>query len=194
MNQAQSRLAPLRNFVVAMTELVQSGADERKSLATGRRLLEPLLQDDAWLLPPWSKPRSDSYSQYLLHCDPLQRFSVVSFVWGPGQATPVHNHGVWGLVGMLRGTERCEEYPLRDGHPSFSGREHLMQPGQIEAVSPTLGDWHRVANALPDRPSISIHVYGGNIGAVRRQRLDDDGKLVEFVSGYTPADLPNLWG
>ena len=50
------------------------------------------------------------YRQYLLHCDPLERFSVVSFVWGPGQQTPVHDHTVWGMVGVLRGAEICEEF------------------------------------------------------------------------------------
>jgi predicted metal-dependent enzyme (double-stranded beta helix superfamily) len=63
-----------------------------------------------------------------------------------------------------------------------------MQRGQIEAVSPTVGDWHRVSNALADRASISIHVYGGDIGEVRRQRLDEQGRVLDFVSGYdTPA-------
>ena len=35
---------------------------------------------------------------------------MVSFVWGPGQKTPIHDHTVWGLVGMLRGAERCRLY------------------------------------------------------------------------------------
>ena len=63
---------------------------------------------DAWLPEAYAEagPR---YRQYLLHCDPLERFCVVSFVWGPGQKTPIHNHTVWGLVGMLRGEEISTE-------------------------------------------------------------------------------------
>jgi predicted metal-dependent enzyme (double-stranded beta helix superfamily) len=61
-------------------------------------------------------------------------------------------------------------------------------------VSPTVGDWHRVSSALRrPAPSISIHVYGANIGAVRRHRLDDAGPLLDFVSGYDSELLPNLW-
>ena len=42
--------------------------------------------------------------------------------------------------------------------------------------------------------SISIHVYGGNIGAVRRHPFDPaTGTASEFVSGYTNRELPNLW-
>jgi len=61
-------------------------------------------------------------------------------------------------------------------------------------VSPTVGDIHRVANAFADRVSISIHVYGGNIGAVRRAVYDaETGEEKPFVSGYTNLVVPNLW-
>ena len=68
-----------------------------------------------------------------------------------------------------------------------------MGPGEIEAVSPTVGDWHRVSSAMAEGTTISIHVYGANIGAVRRHRLDDLGRIVDFVSGYDSATVPNLW-
>jgi predicted metal-dependent enzyme (double-stranded beta helix superfamily) len=74
------------------------------------------------------------------------------------------------------------------------GVEHTLKPGMIEAVSPTLGDWHVVSNALGDRASISIHVYGANIGAVRRHVFDPaSGAMRDFVSGYSAATVPNLW-
>jgi predicted metal-dependent enzyme (double-stranded beta helix superfamily) len=187
------RIAPLREFVAAMTRLVEGTRDEATLLARGRELLARLIADDAWLPDEFAEPDARSYRQYLLHCDPLERFSVVSFVWGPGQRTPVHDHTVWGLVGVLRGAERCTEYAPQDGHVVARGLEHTMTRGMIEAVSPTVGDWHVVANALEDRPSVSIHVYGANIGAVRRHRLDDAGRVVDFVSGYSSARVPNLW-
>ena len=194
-DNAMSDISPLRDFVIAMTHLVSKTQDEPVLLREGRALLAPLLADDGWLPEACAVLRPDRYAQYLLHADPLERFSVVSFVWGPGHHTPVHNHTVWGLVGMLRGAERCDEFHL-DGPgavPQATGRSHVMRPGDIEAVSPTVGDWHRVSSARPDGASISIHVYGANIGAVRRHRLDDAGQVVEFVSGYDSPSVPNLW-
>ena len=194
-DNAMSDISPLRDFVIAMTHLVSKTQDEPVLLREGRALLAPLLADDGWLPEACAVLRPDRYAQYLLHADPLERFSVVSFVWGPGHRTPVHDHTVWGLVGMLRGAERCDEFHL-DGPgavPQATGRSHVMQPGDIEAVSPTVGDWHRVSSARPDGASISIHVYGANIGAVRRHRLDDAGRVVEFVSGYDSPSVPNLW-
>jgi predicted metal-dependent enzyme (double-stranded beta helix superfamily) len=186
-------IAPLRDFVVEMTRLVGRAEDEPTLLREGRALLSGLIARDDWLPEACSTPRADRYAQYLLHCDPLERFSVVSFVWGPGHRTPVHDHTVWGLVGQLRGAERCEEVRLDGGQPLVTGQAHVMQQGDIEAVSPTVGDWHRVSSARADGPSVSIHVYGANIGAVRRHRLDGEGRIIDFVSGYDAATVPNLW-
>ncbi len=171
-------------FVEAMTALVARHADEAVRLREGAALLAALVRHDDWLPARAAAARSDRYAQHLLHRDPQGRFSVVSFVWGPGQRTPVHDHTVWGLVGVMRGAERCEECTLADGLPRLSGAAHVMRAGDVEAVSPTVGDWHRVSSAREDGLSVSIHVYGADIGQVRRHRLDDDGRVVEFVSGY----------
>ena len=171
-------------FIAAMTALVGRTADEAVLLREGRALLADLVRHDDWLPERAAAARSDRYAQHLLHRDPQGRFSVVSFVWGPGQRTPVHDHTVWGLVGVMRGAERCEECALEDATPRLSGHTHVMHPGDVDAVSPTVGDWHRVSSAREDGLSISIHVYGADIGQVRRHRLDEQGAVVSFVSGY----------
>ena len=186
-------IAPLRDFVCAMTELVGAAADEARLLVAARTHLARLIARDDWLADVFAAPRPDRYAQYLLHADALERFSVVSFVWSQGQQTPVHNHTVWGLVGVLRGAERCEEFALNEGLALATGRQHVMERGDIEAVSPTVGDWHRVSHAAQDGPTVSIHVYGANIGAVRRSRIDEAGVMRDFVSGYDNTLLPNLW-
>jgi 3-mercaptopropionate dioxygenase len=173
-----------QRFVQAMTALVAATEDEPRLLADGRHLLADLVAQDDWLPAAAAVPRPDRYAQHLLHRDPQGRFSVVSFVWGPGQPTPVHDHMVWGLVGVLRGAERCDEYTLQGGLPVATGARHVLLPGEVEAVSPTVGDWHRVVSAREEGLSVSIHVYGADIGRVRRHRLADDGAIVDFVSGY----------
>jgi predicted metal-dependent enzyme (double-stranded beta helix superfamily) len=137
-----------------------------------------------------AQPHPQHYQQFLLYADPQDRFSVVSFVWGPGQATPVHDHTVWGLVGMLRGSESCQPYSrMSDGRWVPAGFQVDMLPGDIEAVSPRIGDVHKVWNALRDQVSISIHVYGGNIGKIERHSYREDGSRATFVSGYSNVML-----
>lgn len=191
---AGDSIEALRAFVVAMTRLVDSTGDEPTLLREGRSLLRELLADDRWLPDACALAHPDRYQQYLLHCDPLERFSVVSFVWGPGQRTPLHDHTVWGLIGMLRGAEIERPYFPGAGGGFVAGDEVRLDPGDVGAVSPSIGDVHVVANAFEDRPSISIHVYGSNIGAVRRHVFDPaTGAAKTFVSGYSSAQTPNLW-
>ncbi len=186
----------LRDFVAAMTRLVEhQGNAEDAVLEPARDLLGGLVAQDDWLPEPFAACDPVRYRQYLLYGDPLDRFTLVSFVWGPGQRTPVHDHLMWGLVGMLRGVEQAVPYACRPDSPALvTGEPSWLRPGMVQAVSPHLGDIHTVANGLPDRPSISVHLYGGNIGTVRRHGFDPaTGAATEFVSGYSAAVLPNLW-
>lgn len=175
----------LRAFIDDFTRLADSaGQDEARMLAGGQPLLAGLVAHDDWLPPHYARPDPQRYQQYLLYCDPRQRFSVVSFVWGPGQATPIHDHTVWGMVGVLRGAETCEEY-TREGGVLVKGATHRLACGAIDLVSPRIGDIHRVSNAFADRVSVSIHVYGADIGRVRRHVYDPvTGAASPFVSGY----------
>ena len=186
--------APLRDFVTRLGELIDTSRHEHEILASGSALLAQLIARDDWLPDAFAVPNPDRYQQYLLHCDSRERFSVVSFVWGPGQATPVHDHRVWGLVGVLRGAERVQSYRRSDaGAIVPSGDEVLLEVGKVEAVGPDIGDIHRVANGREDGVSVSIHVYGGNIGAVERATFAADGTPKRFISGYANGVLPNIW-
>lgn len=185
----------LREFLRDMTLLVSTETAEAGLIEQGQRLLATLVGRDDWLPEAWAQPDPQYYQQYLLYCDPLERFSVVSFVWGPGQSTPIHDHTVWGIIGVLRGAEMCEAYQRDKAGKLSGGGEYRLSPGQVEAVSPSIGDIHRVRNALDDQVSISIHVYGADIGAVQRHvYVADTGEVKDFISGYSSQTLPNLWG
>lgn len=188
--------ARFRHFVAEFTRLAEKNSDDEKTmLDTGSRLLGELIAHDDWLPDECAQPHPQFYQQYLLYCDPLERFSVVSFVWGPGQKTPVHDHMVWGMVGMMRGAESCRRFELTTaGKPMAASETERLLPGQVDRVSPTVGDIHEVANAHDDQVSISIHVYGANIGAVKRHVFDPaTGIDKPFVSGYSSPLMPNFW-
>ena len=190
----QPRLERLRGFVTSFAELLATHSREDEVLEAGGALLAGLVARDDWLPDDYARPSSEGYRQYLLHCDSRERFSVVSFVWGPGQGTPIHDHRVWGLVGVLRGAERVETFRRRhDGTFEQAGGPEYLREGEVDAFSPRTGDIHRVSNAREHEPSVSIHVYGGNIGAVERATYDAQGQARRFISGYANQTLPNLW-
>ncbi len=192
---APVNVARLKQFVQGMTRLADlHHGNEAAMLAGGRALLADLIAVDDWLPDSFATPNPERYTQYPLHCDPLERFSVVSFVWGPGQRTPVHDHTVWGLIGMLRGAETATSFTRGADGGLVTGGTETLRPGMVDAVSPSIGDIHVVANAVADAPSISIHVYGANIGMVHRHVFDPaSGAAKQFVSGYSADVVPNLW-
>ena len=186
----------LLQFVTAMYRLAeQAPCSEAQLLAAAAALMKDLVSRDDWLPEAMAATHPLHYQQHLLYGDPLDRFSLVSFVWGPGQKTPIHDHTVWGIIGMLRGSEYEQAYQRQpNGVLAPNGPEQQLHPGDIGMVSPTIGDIHRVRNAYDDRTSISIHLYGGNIGRIQRHVfVADTDEVKPFVSGYSNALAPNLW-
>ncbi len=175
----------LTRFIRSVEWLTDEGLPEAEFLAAARPFLAALVGEDDWLPAAYAEPHPERYRQYLLYRDPDARFSLVSFVWGPGQSTPIHDHTVWGLVGVLRGAELSQRFQSPDvGPPEPLGQPERLEPGAVEAVSPAIGDVHQVWNAFEDRVSISIHLYGADIGAVRRWTYPVEGGRKSFVSGY----------
>ena len=179
-----------------MTRLIeQQGGYEEWVLAPARHLLADLVAHDDWLPKLFAMPDPEHHREYLLYGDPLDRFSLVSFVWGAGQKTPVHDHLTWGLMGVLRGglDEVSYRFGGRDGE-LIPSRTTRLTPGLVSAVSPNLGDIHMLSNAVMDGVTVSVHVYGGNIGTRRRHRYDPmTGEVHDFISGYSSPVTPNLW-
>ena len=175
----------LAAFLKGMDALVGQHQAEAELLEGCEALLKRLVAVDDWLPSTHAVPHPQFYQQYALHVDPLDRYSVVSFVWGPGQRTPVHDHGVWGVIGMLRGAERSAGFALQDGRLIPTGSEDILKPGDTSRVSPVIGDIHQVSNVYEDQVSISVHVYGTDIGKQSRHVYDPvTGAAKPFISGY----------
>lgn len=182
----------LQAFVGTVEQAVASQLDEEALLAKVRAAMATLVATDDWLPDSFAQPHPIYYQQYLLHRDPQDRFSVVSFVWGPGQHTPIHDHTVWGVIGMLRGSETAQNYERQNGKVISSGAAEVLRPGDVALVSPRIGDIHQVSNALADQVSISIHAYGADIGSTSRHVFDaTTGEIKTFISGYANAPTPD---
>ncbi len=195
MSTNQQNTERLRKFVGAVDTLLDAPALDESEIRAGIvPLMKQLVAHDDWLPREMAEPDAQYYRQYLLYGDPRERFSVVSFVWGPGQKTPVHDHTVWGVIGVLRGAEINQMYEASGSGLRKAGEADVLRAGEVAYVSPASGDIHQVSNAFSDRVSISIHIYGGNIGRINRSVFDPDTAASKaFVSGYANAFVPNLW-
>jgi predicted metal-dependent enzyme (double-stranded beta helix superfamily) len=115
--------------------------------------------------------RPDCYARRLLYKDPADRFTAVVMTWGPGQGTPVHDHGgLWCVEGVVEGEMAVTQYDVRAEGEMFRVRPvgEPLRAGVGTAgrlIPPT--DFHVLANARPDGASLTLHVYGGNLDGCR---------------------------
>jgi predicted metal-dependent enzyme (double-stranded beta helix superfamily) len=142
-----------------------------------------------WLsqaLPPsYTQPAESCYARHVIHCDPLSRFCIVSIVLMPGQSTPIHNHNTWGVIGVVSGREREVRFRRSDSGQLEELETRLNAPGDTAVVIPPR-DVHRIEGASPDgKPTVSIHVYGGNVDRVTRSIFEQKG--LAYVGPCAPS-------
>jgi predicted metal-dependent enzyme (double-stranded beta helix superfamily) len=97
---------------------------------------------------------------HLLHAEPDGSFSVTAVIWRPGQATRIHDHITWCVVGVLQGVEHEE---LFDEHLNPIGTAD-NRVGEVTGFAPP-GDIHRILNTGTEN-AISLHVYGTDLSRV----------------------------
>lgn len=182
---ATPSIAPLHTAIAALTALESLQLDDAAWLRATEPVMRTLVANDNWLPASHAVSHPQFYQQHALYVDPHKHFSLSSFVWGPGQGTPVHNHTIPGWVGVLRGAELCQRYS-DDGTQQIEP-ECRLNPGDVGAVSPsddTVGDVHTVRNAFNDRVSVSVHLYRGDISSTPRS-VFKDGEEKDFMSSYS---------
>ena len=126
--------------------------------------LRPFLGNPYLLTPEQRQPDPIRYRQHILHADERGRFSIVALVWLPGQATAVHDHISWCVVGIHEGQECEVQYQVvSEGVDQYllAIGESTHKEGSIAVLQPP-GDVHTVYNPGP-KTAVSIHIYGGDV-------------------------------
>jgi predicted metal-dependent enzyme (double-stranded beta helix superfamily) len=136
--------------------------------------LQPALGDPELLRPDQRIGDPAAYRQHLLHVADDGAFSLVALVWLPGQATPIHDHLAWCVVGVHRGAEYETRYARTAAGRLVEAGTAIVHVGDVAGLLPP-GDIHRVHN-VGDTLAISLHVYGADLRAVGgsiRRRYDE---------------------
>jgi predicted metal-dependent enzyme (double-stranded beta helix superfamily) len=158
--------------------VLAKAADNRSVVEGVTPLLKQLLSREDLIPAEYRSPLPHKYAQYLLYKPKDESFSVIAFVWGPGQVAPVHDHLVWGLVGVYQGAVVEKRYRREDRGEWAEPRYALRQVGEVTArrgdisfVYPPDYDIHGVANPFDDI-AITVHIYGTDIGKQPRHIHD----------------------
>lgn len=122
-----------------------------------------------FLKPEHFQSEPDHYARNLIYEAGGDGLSLYSLVWMPGQWTPVHDHGTWGVVGVVEGLLEEQNYmrldpdqtPDRhDGIDLQPGGLVLLSPGSVSTFVPNPDHIHKTGCAA-DRPRcVSLHLYG----------------------------------
>jgi predicted metal-dependent enzyme (double-stranded beta helix superfamily) len=140
-------------------------------------LMHMLLQHaDGFLAPQHLRADPDHYARNAIHVAPDQSLSLYALVWSPGQWTPVHDHGSWGVVGVLRGVLEERSY-IRTGAQDATVRSAdtgielqrggvtLLGSGSVTSFVPNPDHIH-ITGVSTDRPrAVSLHLYGRNMNS-----------------------------
>lgn len=124
--------------------------------------------DRRFLEPRHFQSREDSYARNAIYVDPEGTLSLYALVWRPGQWTPVHDHGTWGVVGVVEGVLNEKSFMRTDsGAPdALTGIELtrggiiMLAPGAVTSFVPNPDHIHRTGNPDPEATVVSLHLYG----------------------------------
>ena len=136
-------------------------------LALAPLMLDLIEQAGSFLEPRHYRSDAGSYTRNLIFDLPDDSLSLYSIVWQPGQWTPVHDHGSWGVVGVIEGVLEERSYvrlsPDRganEGSELARGGTVLLRQGAVTSFVPTPDHIH-VTGVPAERPrAVSLHLYG----------------------------------
>ena len=178
----------LRQFIWDIQSMVKLAESEREILLIGRDLMARLFTTDDWLPTVFAIPNPAGGQQFQIYRDVLDRFSVVSTILSGGACVTISQPSVWEIAGVLRGAVNRQQLDASSTKNVQAGVSSLLQASALEARSSGSGEVLELCNALDDRTSIVIQVYGGDIGAISRRSGASHGSRDAPPLGYANSD------
>ena len=159
---AQSDLEPA-DCVLAVAPMMY------RLLCSGRLFLKPQhFYDD-----------SDHYARNAVHIAEENGVSLYALVWNPGQWTPIHDHGTWGVVGVIRGVLEERNF-IRMDHENQTdtsivlarGGTILLCENTVTTFVPNPDHIHKTGVPEGREQAVSLHLYGRTMNSFNAYDLD----------------------
>jgi 3-mercaptopropionate dioxygenase len=170
----------LETFAAQATACTRTHADPADCvLALAPLMLELAARATTFLEPRHYRSDPDHYARNLVYDAPDASLSLYTLVWSPGQWTPVHDHGSWGVVGILEGVLEERNYvrlsPDRgadEGIRLVRGGVILLGRGAVTSFVPNPDHIH-VTGVPAERPrAVSLHLYGRMMNSFNTYDVD----------------------
>jgi 3-mercaptopropionate dioxygenase len=156
-------------------------------LALAPLMLALLDHSETFLAPQHFRSDPQHYARNLVFDAPDHSLSLYTLVWLPGQWTPVHDHGSWGVVGVLEGVLEERSYVRLSADRGADAGIELVRGGVIllgrHAVTsfvPNPDHIHVTGVPAERGRAVSLHLYGRamtsfntyDVAAGTRRRVD----------------------
>lgn len=155
----------LHRFLTEILDLVEGASHEAEQwdyLPQIRMRVRQLITNSYWVQTQYLEPCPKTGFAILTLYDEIgYPLTIQNVTFAPGVVSPIHNHGAWGVVGVLKGQEKHKFWrPCND--PEFPSKieqtgEKIIHPGDILSFTP--GAIHSV-EAIGEEPAVTFHLYG----------------------------------
>lgn len=161
----------LQDFIQATRACAGRHKDAAECVEAIAPLMRALLQHtESFLEPRHLLSDPAHYTRNAILVSPDESLSLYALVWLPGQWTPVHDHGSWGVVGVVRGMLQENSYIRLDAD---RGRDQdielarggviLLSPGTVTSFVPNPDHIHVTGVPESGETTVSLHLYGRNM-------------------------------
>ncbi len=152
----------LYRFLTDLEDTISNYENEQEIIKILMPKVRQLLTESDWIQLEYIEPNpSIGWSVKMLYDEPNFPLTVQIVTWLPGQKSPIHNHGTWGIVAILSGEEKntfWRKYSTEKSDNAVkSVGERILEAGDIIAF--TSNAIHQV-EVISDEPVISFNVYG----------------------------------
>lgn len=154
------------------------------------RFLSAQTLAEEYCTPATERVASDhqDFSLYRLYKGARKRFNIMSAIWPAGGRSGVHDHAEkWVVEGVYRNKLRTVRYRRQDdgsrtGHAELRETMALdLYPGDVAHVLYPNEAVHDFINPTQE-PTVSVHIYGGDITTETLNYFDPAANTVESVA------------
>jgi predicted metal-dependent enzyme (double-stranded beta helix superfamily) len=152
----------LYRFLTEVEDVLDNVDDESSCLPEIRMLARRLVTNSYWVQSQKLQPSPQTGTSVLLLYDELGfplTVQVVTFL--PGIKSPIHNHGTWGVVAVLKGKEKTtcwQRSPSAEFPDKIENTGNItLEPGNIISFTP---DAIHSVEAVGDEPTVTFNIYG----------------------------------
>lgn len=135
----------------------------------------------------------EHYARNLVYASPDEATSLFCMVWGPGQWTPVHDHGSWGVVGVVKGALHERNYIRTDsrerddsGIVLIRGGVSVLAAGSVTSFVPNPDHIHRAGVPRGWGETVTLHLYGRNMRGYNIYDMELGRRTEEAVAQDNP--------